>query len=82
MDIFSYVIPHDSGFAPNPFCGVLTLATCKPRIRKTAQKGDFIVGTGSAATVGNDKLVYAAEIDDVVPIAEYGTSKKYRTKRP
>nr|WP_269667332.1 hypothetical protein [Polaromonas naphthalenivorans] len=26
---------HDSGFAPNPFHGTLTLATCKPGIRRT-----------------------------------------------
>ena len=36
MEIFSYVITHDSGFAPNPFGGFLTLATCKPKIRKSA----------------------------------------------
>ena len=80
--IFSYVIKHDSGFAPNPFGGLLTLATCKPQIRRTAQKDDCLVGTGSAKTVGNDKLVYAAEIAEVVPLEEYGSSAKYTIKRP
>ncbi len=28
-----YVIPYDSGFAPNPFHGICTLTTCKPDIR-------------------------------------------------
>ncbi|WP_347927045.1 hypothetical protein [Pseudomonas helvetica] len=37
--IYSYVITHDHGFAPNPHGGVLTLATCKPVIRRTAEKG-------------------------------------------
>ncbi len=82
MFVFSYVIPHDYGFAPNPYGGFLTLATCKPKIRKTATKGDFIVGTGSASTVGNDKLVYAAKISDVVSMADYGRLAKYKIKRP
>lgn len=30
---FCYVIPYDTGFAPNPFHGLCTLATCKPQIR-------------------------------------------------
>ena len=56
MNMFSYVITHDSGFAPNPFQGFLTLATCKPLVRKTAKVGDVLVGTGSASTVGNTRL--------------------------
>jgi hypothetical protein len=32
--LFSYVVVADSGFAPNPFFGLCTLACCKPRIRK------------------------------------------------
>ena len=31
---YSYIITRDYGFAPNPFGGVCTLATCKPKIRK------------------------------------------------
>lgn len=82
MDIFSYVITHDYGFAPNPFGGFLTLATCKPKIRLSAAKGDFIVGSGSAATVGNQKLVYAAKVDQVISIADYGRLPEYEIKRP
>ena len=37
MTLFSYVIEHDLGFAPNPFHGVCTLACCKPQIRKIAK---------------------------------------------
>lgn len=32
--LFSYVVETDSGFAPNPFFGVCTLARCKPSIRR------------------------------------------------
>jgi hypothetical protein len=82
MEIFSYVVTHDTGFAPNPFGGFLTLATCKPRIRARAGKGDILVGAGSASTVGNQRLVYAAEIADVIPIEEYGALPKYAVKQP
>lgn len=34
MTLYSYVVAHDFGFAPNPFDGLCTLATCKPDIRK------------------------------------------------
>ena len=35
--LYSYVFDHDYGFAPNPFHGVCTLATCKPSIREHAE---------------------------------------------
>lgn len=31
---YSYVLEHDTGFAPNPFFGYLTLAACKPCLEK------------------------------------------------
>ncbi|MGE3595803.1 MAG: hypothetical protein AB7N70_09645 [Dehalococcoidia bacterium] len=40
----SYKMTHDTGFAPNPFWGCLTLATCKPGIRQTRGPGDWIAG--------------------------------------
>ena len=49
MRLFSYVVARDYGFAPNPFFGVCTLATCKPIVRRVAAIGDWIVGTGSKA---------------------------------
>ena len=82
MHVLSYVITHDAGFAPNPFAGFLTLATCKPKIRKSARKGDYIIGTGSSTTVGNQKLVYGARIDRVISIADYGALTEYEIKQP
>lgn len=79
---FSYVVTHDSGFAPNPYGGVLTLATCKPRIRLTARSGDWILGTGSVAAVGSNRLVFAARISEVVSIETYGTDSRFDFKRP
>lgn len=39
-NLYAYAITRDLGFAPNPFHGFCTLATCKPGIRKTAKVGD------------------------------------------
>ena len=52
--LYSYTIPYDDGAAPNPYWGVLTLAICKPVIRRTAEIGDWVVGTGSKQSpIGN-----------------------------
>lgn len=32
--LYSYVVATDSGFAPNPYFGVCTLACCKPALRR------------------------------------------------
>lgn len=82
MSVFSYVIPYDLGFAPNPYGGFLTLATCKPKIRKAARRGDYIIATGSVKTVGNKKLVYAGRVDEVVSMADYGSLPEYTCKIP
>ncbi|MDY0123136.1 hypothetical protein [Sulfurimonas sp.] len=82
MKLFSYVITHDYGFAPNPFGGVLTLATCKPDIRKSASVGDWIIGTGSLVGVGNNRLIYAGLISEVTTIESYGSDYRYEIKIP
>lgn len=74
MRLFSYCIPVDDGAAPNPFWGICTLAICKPRIRSVAQKGDWIIGTGSKNVNGHNyfgKLVYAMRVSDVMTMKEY-----------
>ena len=46
--LYVYIITRDFGFAPNPFHGRCTLATCKPGIRKSAKVGDWVLGVGGA----------------------------------
>ena len=82
--LFSYVVVLDRGFAPNPFFGYCTLATCKPGIRKRAQEGDWIVGTGSAAReVGRGgHLVYAMLVTEVIDTRRYWIDPRFQFKRP
>lgn len=72
--LFSYRIPYDLGSAPNPFWGLCTLAICKPRIRRVAEVGDWVVGTGSSvAPMGDisDKVVYIMRITQKMTMQEY-----------
>lgn len=67
MKLYSYRIPVDDGAAPNPYWDICTLVICKPAIRRTAQVGDWVIGTGSKnSPIGNieDKLVYAMKVTD------------------
>ncbi|MFC1745540.1 hypothetical protein ACFL35_16210 [Candidatus Riflebacteria bacterium] len=82
MKLYSYVIRSDSGFAPNPFYGFCTLATCKPVIRKTCKAGDWIIGTGSVEEGRPGKLVYAMKVDEVIPLEIYGSNEKFTKKIP
>lgn len=78
--LFSYVLKADTGFAPNPFMGRCTLAACKPIIRRTAQVGDWVVGTGSAHHMASGRVVYAMEVTQKVAFDRY--DKGFPMKRP
>lgn len=82
--IHSYVVRYDSGFAPNPFYGYCTLATCKPRIRETALLGDWVVGSGSNSRnvrMGGH-LVYAMRVTEAMTFDEYCTDPRFEYKKP
>lgn len=82
MRLFSYVVARDYGFAPNPFFGVCTLATCKPRIRKAAAVGDWVVGTGSAKQNRQGLLVYAMCVTEAMTFNQYWADARFQRKKP
>ncbi len=77
--LFSYVVDHDHGFAPNPSGGFCTLAKCKfgtkrRNIVELADVGDWIAGTGGAdlkKSAGHGRLIYAMRVDQKMPLSEY-----------
>jgi hypothetical protein len=72
--LYSYCIPYDDGAAPNPFGGTCTLVICKPVVRRTAEVGDWIVGTGSKRSPVGDtsgRLVYAMRVTDKLSMSDY-----------
>ena len=82
MRLFTYVVEHDYGFAPNPFHGVCTLATCKPPIRRDAKINDYVVGTGCAKKKRRGYLVYFMQVDETSDYDTYWKDPRFRVKRP
>ncbi len=82
MKFYSYVIPRDFGFAPNPYFGYCTLATCKPRIRKAAKIGDWIGAYGASRTKISGKLVVLMQVEEILTFDEYWRDCRFRSKRP
>lgn len=80
--VYSYVVRYDDGAAPNPFWQHCTLAICKPAIRRVAGVGSWIVGTGSKENVGNNRLIYAMKVTEVLPLVEYGKNPRFACKIP
>lgn len=82
MKLYSYVVARDYGFAPNPFYGVCTLATCKPKIRSVAQVGDWVIGTGSSVHKKKGYLVYVMRVTETMTFNEYWTDIRFIYKKP
>ena len=83
MKLYSYVMIYDTGFAPNPFWGYCTLATCKPGIRRVAKQGDWIIGCGSTSNVGTGKLIYAMKITEPpLDFENYDKDRRFQKKKP
>lgn len=85
MPLYSYKMTHDSGFAPNPFHGLLTLATCKPGIRRNTQIGDYVAGFTSVELCrdlpGNEKLVFIMRVTEKLTFSEYWFDKRFKLKK-
>jgi hypothetical protein len=82
--IYSYVVRYDSGFAPNPFYGYCTLATCKPDIRRTADVGDWVVGSASNAhgVRRGGHIVYAMKVTETMTFDDYSKDVRFEAKKP
>ncbi len=86
MGLFAYKMTHDTGFAPNPFWGALTLATCKPGIRKSKREGDWVAGFTSGSLcgdpVGGERLIYLMRVARKLTIADYFMAPEFQIKIP
>ncbi|RYE62211.1 MAG: hypothetical protein EOO82_00020 [Oxalobacteraceae bacterium] len=82
MRVFSYKIARDYGFAPNPFHGVCTLATCKPQIRSAAKIGDIVVGCGSTSNSLPGRVIFAMRVEGKSRFQEYWDDDQFVKKRP
>lgn len=79
-NFLSYIVRTDSGFAPNPFGGVCTLACCKPRLRLSANIGDWVIGTTPAPRTAC--LTYAMRVTRSLTFDLYFDDPAYASKKP
>ncbi len=84
MNCFRYKVQHDYGFAPNPFHGYLTLATCKGQIRGNLNLhiNDWIVGLGSCAMGNEGHVIYAMKVEERLTFDEYWADRRFSCKKP
>ena len=76
--LYLYVVDRDFGFAPNPFHGVCTLATCKPKIRKFAKVGDWIIARHGKGiiVVSNNQSMYKIFSGNLIKSGQINDIKK------
>lgn len=77
--IFRYVVRYDAGTAPRPFGGMCSLAICKPKIRASAQVGDWIIGFRSKQP---SHVVYAMQITEKLTLGEYWQDPRFEDRKP
>lgn len=78
--IYSYLLVTDNGSAPCIQENILSLAICKPKIRKTANIGDYIIAfTSKSMKVSQEpKIIYIAKITNKLLLNNYYINFKNR----
>jgi hypothetical protein len=78
--LFSYVVDHDLGFAPNPYEDYCTLVHCKfggrtgrRNIVELAEENDWVMGTGGKGrdSAGNGGIIYLMRVNMKLPFSDY-----------
>lgn len=80
--LYIYVVARDFGFAPNPYHGLCTLATCVPRIRSKAQVGDWVMGVGGSRLKAKGKSIYLMKVSETMTFNNYWSDARFARKKP
>jgi hypothetical protein len=78
-EIFVYKMVVDNGGAPCVASNLLSLAICKPKIRKAAGKGVLVFGFGCKKY--DERLIYIARVTDQLAGENYYRLREY-ARRP
>jgi Nucleotide modification associated domain 2 len=87
--LFSYVVDHDLGFAPNPYGGYCTLVHCKfgglgrrQNIVEMGTPGDWILGTGGVGkdSAGHGRIIYLMRVDEKLTFTEYLVNRRFQRR--
>ena len=85
--LFSYVVQHDTGLAPNAEGRYCTLAVCKfgtPQHRNIVELteiGDWILGTGGAdphLSTGHGTIIYLMRVDEKLTLRTYKRQPRFK----
>ena len=68
----------DTGGAPCIWRGTLSLAICKPKIRRTARKGDLIFEFGGK--IYGERLLYIAEVTEKPEVGDYYQAPRFAAR--
>lgn len=80
--LYIYVVARDFGFAPNPYHGHCTLATCVPQIRSKAQIGDWVMGVGGSRLKATGKSIYLMKVSETLTFNSYWIDTRFLRKKP
>jgi hypothetical protein len=79
--LYTYIIPVDSGLAPNPFWDWCTLAVCTPNHQGSAVKpGEWIAGFSTKET--GYQFIYAMKVDERIHMNDYFNDPRFQSKKP
>ncbi|WP_136799227.1 hypothetical protein [Desulfosediminicola ganghwensis] len=80
MNLFTYIVKHDTGLAPNPFWDYCTLSCCTPNRQGSRVEVDDLVAGFSPKSDGH-KLIYAMYTSEVMGLDEYFEDKRFNPKK-
>jgi hypothetical protein len=75
--IYFYKLIADNGGAPCVAKGLLSLAICKPMIRRTAEIGNIVIGFAANSLSEDNRLIYVARINEKLINGDYYRPGKY-----
>lgn len=84
MRVRTYVIATDAGSAPNYDPPFVTLAVCKPRIRRNASFGELVLAFAGRGVNPFEPhaVVWAGVVAEKMTFADYWRDKRFAVKKP
>ncbi len=81
-DIYVYKIMVDNGGAPCVHRSLLSLCICKPRLRVSAKKDDWIIAIGGKTAPSDirGQLIYIAQVTEVMKDGRYYKESPYKNR--
>jgi hypothetical protein len=81
--VYRYVIRVDAGSAPNYDPPFVTLAICKPRIRRAARVGDMVLAfSGGNLSPEPHGVRWAGVVSEKMTFEEYWDDPRFQSKKP